>query len=284
MERKGSQSTNFPTTPGAFATSGKTFVTEFRCEYEKIAADGQSLIYSTYLGGGGAGPGVGGAGISNGGSGSDIGTGIAVDDHDNAWIVGITNSNNFPVTPDAYSLYCEPESTSFDFTSLQNVGEFSGCARFGGGRVQEEQNLQQLSTNSRLIMAAVLHEVRNLCSAIAVVYSNLRERESPCRIEEIKGLENLIKGLGWVASLELHRIYAACARAIYGLCWWAGDHFEKAIQLDENHQEHRQRPRIRIHRLRLAPAQSERRDDLPPVLLWNRQGQEGRAENGRACV
>jgi two-component system sensor kinase FixL len=71
-------------------------------------------------------------------------------------------------------------------------------------RNREEQNLHQLSTSSRLVMSAVLHEVRNLCSAISVVYSNFRERDVPCRIEEIQGLESLVKGLGWVASLELH--------------------------------------------------------------------------------
>jgi uncharacterized protein (TIGR03437 family) len=99
----------------------------------KISADGQSLIYSTYLGGGGPGPGVGGSTVSQGGSGSDFGTGIAVDANDNAWVVGETNSNNFPVTPDAYSLYCEPVTVAFDFGTLQNTGEISGCARFNGG-------------------------------------------------------------------------------------------------------------------------------------------------------
>lgn len=72
-------------------------------------------------------------------------------------------------------------------------------------RNREEQSLQQLSTNSRLVMAAVLHEVRNLCSAISIVYSNLSEREEPFRLEEIRGLGALIRGLGWIASLELDR-------------------------------------------------------------------------------
>jgi hypothetical protein len=99
----------------------------------KISADGQSLIYSTYLGGGGSGPGVGGSKYSPGGSGADFGTGIVVDSNDNAWVVGSTNSNNFPVTADAYSLYCEPAAASFDFGSLQNVGELSSCARFNSG-------------------------------------------------------------------------------------------------------------------------------------------------------
>ncbi len=50
----------------------------------KISADGQSLIYSTYLGGGGV------------DSSNDQGTGIAVDAGDNAWVVGRTQSNDFP--------------------------------------------------------------------------------------------------------------------------------------------------------------------------------------------
>jgi uncharacterized protein (TIGR03437 family) len=74
----------------------------------KIGADGQSLIYSTYLGGSGGGYGVGGSAVGAGGNGSDWGTGIAIDASDNAWVVGMTNSNNFPITADAYSLYCEP--------------------------------------------------------------------------------------------------------------------------------------------------------------------------------
>lgn len=70
-------------------------------------------------------------------------------------------------------------------------------------RDREHQNLRQLSTSSRLVAAAVLHEIRNLCSAISVVYSNLTDRDTPCRVEDIQGLETLVKGLGRVASLEL---------------------------------------------------------------------------------
>jgi uncharacterized protein (TIGR03437 family) len=93
----------------------------------KISADGQSLIYSTYLGGGGGGLGVGGSAVGAGGSGNDLGTGIAVDANDNAWVVGQTNSNNFPVTANAYSLYCEPAAQGFNFNTGQNFGEVNGC-------------------------------------------------------------------------------------------------------------------------------------------------------------
>jgi uncharacterized protein (TIGR03437 family) len=133
---------DFPTTPGVISptcpapqkggtkcgisSSSSAFVS-------KISPDGKSLIYSTYLGGGGSGPGTGGPTYSVGGSGSDFGTGIAVDAQGNAWVVGGTNSNNFPVTANAYSLYCAPASASFDFNTIQYVGEFSDCARFNAG-------------------------------------------------------------------------------------------------------------------------------------------------------
>ncbi len=71
-------------------------------------------------------------------------------------------------------------------------------------RNREELQVQQLTANSRLVVAAVLHEIRNFCGAISVVYSNLKERSAPCRVEEIQGLETLVKGLGRVASLELY--------------------------------------------------------------------------------
>jgi uncharacterized protein (TIGR03437 family) len=98
----------------------------------KIAADGKSLIYSTYLGGGGSGSGVGGAAVGAGGSGSDFGTGIAVDPSDNAWVVGQTNSNNFPITADAYSLYCEPAQINSGAAIVMVKGNGCGAPNASG--------------------------------------------------------------------------------------------------------------------------------------------------------
>jgi len=77
-------STNFPTTAGAFQTAssgggGDAFVT-------KLDPAGSALVYSTYLGG----------------SGLEIGFGIAVDALDNAYVTGVTTSNNFPTTAGAF--------------------------------------------------------------------------------------------------------------------------------------------------------------------------------------
>jgi len=76
-------STNFPTL-GAVQSSfgggaGDLFLT-------KLNGNGQTLAYSTYLGG----------------SGEDRGYGIALDAGNNAYVAGGTASTNFPVTPDAF--------------------------------------------------------------------------------------------------------------------------------------------------------------------------------------
>jgi photosystem II stability/assembly factor-like uncharacterized protein len=73
-------STDFPTTPGAFQRiygGGQTdaFIT-------KLNGDGSSLVYSTYIGGGA----------------QDDCAGISIDGSGNAYIVGSTTSNSFPVT------------------------------------------------------------------------------------------------------------------------------------------------------------------------------------------
>jgi len=76
-------STNFPTTLGAFQPtsdgSGDAFVT-------KLDPTGSALLYSTYLGG----------------SGGEEGKGIAVDAAGNAYVMGTTNSGDFPTTTGAF--------------------------------------------------------------------------------------------------------------------------------------------------------------------------------------
>lgn len=84
-------STDFPTTPGAFQTTlgspdaSNAFVT-------KLNASGTALLYSTYLGGGGD-PGSGTG---------DSGSGVAVDGAGDAYVTGSTHSTNFPITPGAF--------------------------------------------------------------------------------------------------------------------------------------------------------------------------------------
>ncbi len=85
-------STDFPTTSGAFQTSpncsaGCAFVS-------KLDALGSTLLYSTYLAGSG---------------GSEAG-GIAIDIAGNAYVTGLADSSDFPTSPNAFQ-------TSFGFAS-----------------------------------------------------------------------------------------------------------------------------------------------------------------------
>ncbi len=81
----GTDSTNFPTTTGAFQTvnagSSSVFVA-------KLNPAGNSLIYSTYLGGT--------DGLIHSGRGQNRGLAIAIDSFGNAYVTGWTDTINFP--------------------------------------------------------------------------------------------------------------------------------------------------------------------------------------------
>jgi hypothetical protein len=79
-------STDFPTTPGAFDT---TFNGQADAFITKLNPSGSALEYSTYLGG---------SGLAHG----DQGNSIAVDAAGNAYVIGTTSSADFPTTPGAF--------------------------------------------------------------------------------------------------------------------------------------------------------------------------------------
>ena len=77
-------SPDFPTTPGAFQTQQAG--PSFNVWLAELAADGSSLVYSTYLGG----------------HGFNSGTGLAIDGSGAAYVTGLTGAADFPTTPDAF--------------------------------------------------------------------------------------------------------------------------------------------------------------------------------------
>jgi len=102
-------SANFPTSPGAYQTdqgSDDVFVT-------KLARDGQSLLWSTYVGG----------------SSGDAGYGIAVDTAGAAYVTGVTSSTDFPlqgafdatpgsaIRPDAFLVKVAPAGNAAVYAS-----------------------------------------------------------------------------------------------------------------------------------------------------------------------
>ena len=106
-------STNFPTTAGAFQAtksgSYEAFVT-------KLDSSGASLGYSTYLGG----------------QSYDGGTGIAVDASGDAYVAGITQSSNFPTTPGAFQTTWSGSEKAF-VTKLNNTGTALVYSTYLGG-------------------------------------------------------------------------------------------------------------------------------------------------------
>jgi hypothetical protein len=110
------ESTNFPvkaayeTAPAKVqgGTPASAFVTKF-------APDGKSVIFSTYLGGT---------------VGSDQAASIAVDASGNAIVVGVTGSNDFPVTSGAYQTVCNPHFTGAPNVESPNCPGGAGIAAF----------------------------------------------------------------------------------------------------------------------------------------------------------
>jgi PAS domain S-box-containing protein len=70
-------------------------------------------------------------------------------------------------------------------------------------RDREEFSLHQLLAGSRLVVGAVSHEIRNLCGAASVVYTNLSRNEALAQNEDFRALGSVVEGLGKIATLEL---------------------------------------------------------------------------------
>lgn len=72
-------------------------------------------------------------------------------------------------------------------------------------RNREESSLQQFMTGSRIVVATVCHEIRNLCGAIGVVNANLGRNAALAASEDYRALATLVSGLERIASLELRQ-------------------------------------------------------------------------------
>ncbi len=113
-------SSNFPITPGAYDTSfngtSDTFVTKFN-------STGSDLLYSTFVGG----------------SLKDMARYLCVDNSDNAYVTGSTDSTDFPTTPGAY---VSPVDGTFDVfvIKLNSTGSsLIYSSVFGGSGTDHER-------------------------------------------------------------------------------------------------------------------------------------------------
>jgi hypothetical protein len=123
----------FPVTTGAYQTTCSSPTDPFvvngmtRCGASsapsafvtKLSADGTTLVYSTYL---------------HGGGGYEQGQSVAVDAAGDTYVLGSTSSNDFPITNNAYQTYCQP-THQFQSTYYPNYGPTinSQCDNFSNG-------------------------------------------------------------------------------------------------------------------------------------------------------
>ncbi len=70
-------------------------------------------------------------------------------------------------------------------------------------RSREDLSLDHLLKNSRILMSAVAHEVRNLCSAVLVVQKNLSRLSELQHNEDFQALSMLIHSLEKISAMEL---------------------------------------------------------------------------------
>ena len=70
-------------------------------------------------------------------------------------------------------------------------------------RDREDLSLDYLLKNTKILMGAVAHEIRDICGAVLVVYKNLSRLSSLQDNEDFRALGTLIEGLEKLAEMEL---------------------------------------------------------------------------------
>ena len=111
------RSPDFPVTPGAFQP---TFQGQEDAFVTKLNSSGSALVYSTYLGG----------------NNLSAGLGIAIDNSNNAYITGLTQSTNFPITAGALQPSLGGLQNAF-LTKLNSAGSALIYSTYLGGNTMD---------------------------------------------------------------------------------------------------------------------------------------------------
>jgi hypothetical protein len=129
------KSSDFPVTSGAFDTryNGK-----IDCFVVKLSADGSTILYSTFIGGGYR----------------DEGNSIALDTENNAYITGETYSSNFPVTSGAFDTSYNGGNECF-VVKLSADGSRLLYSTFLGGHGWDEGSSIALDTENNAYITGI---------------------------------------------------------------------------------------------------------------------------------
>ena len=72
-------------------------------------------------------------------------------------------------------------------------------------RIHEESAFHQMLTSSRIMVAAISHEVRNVCGAIALVHENLSRSGKLKENKDFESLGTLVLALERIAAMDLRQ-------------------------------------------------------------------------------
>jgi two-component system, LuxR family, sensor kinase FixL len=84
-------------------------------------------------------------------------------------------------------------------------------------RAHEVAGLQQLLEGSRIAISALSHEIRNVCGAIVLVYSNLKRAPSLAGNKDFEALGSLVDALERVASVNVQQSPSQAAEVDLGI-------------------------------------------------------------------
>jgi two-component system, LuxR family, sensor kinase FixL len=79
-------------------------------------------------------------------------------------------------------------------------------------RIHEESSFHQMLASSRIMVAAVSHEIRNVCGAIALVHENLTRSKKLTENKDFETLGTLILALERIAALDLRQSASQATR------------------------------------------------------------------------
>ena len=79
-------------------------------------------------------------------------------------------------------------------------------------RIHEESSFHQMLASSRIMVAAVSHEIRNVCGAIALVHENLSRSKKLAENKDFETLGTLILALERIAAMDLRQSASQAAR------------------------------------------------------------------------
>jgi hypothetical protein len=120
-------STNFPVTSNAFQSSGAgQFTGTFVTKLDPSQYGGDSLIFSSYIGGL---------------AGKNIGNGVAVDKNGLIYVIGSTQSSDFPVTGNAYQPVLWGTQDMFICQVDPGAGKILYASYLGGEGVDDGRNI-----------------------------------------------------------------------------------------------------------------------------------------------